>query len=581
LGQEIVTRRVPVPDELYATSVSYDGRYLSSGWYDPGIVALYGLESGEIEELTVPPDPASSAFPDRSHASRDGEWVAYTTWNGRGWDLRVVARGGEPRVLFEGDYYYPTDWSPDGQVIVAPVERQVGRYDIVLVSVSDGTQRVLKRFDTRWPAAPRMSPDGRYVAYDLPVEERSRNRDIWIVSEDGSREERVVDSPATDLLLGWLSDGSGLLFQSDREGIPGWWLLPVADGQRSGPPVLVQSEMWGDPVPIGFTNAGAFYYTVTVGRRELFVGGFDASTAELTGTPRRVSGNHRLRGGVAWSPDGEQLAFVAREGRPEYGSGGDKIVIWSAATSELREISPDFFTIGKARWAPDSRSLLVAAVAAPVSGDQGLYRVDAQTGATTALMVGEWPRHFALTRDGKTAYYHRRGNAIGVVALDVETGQITELYGDPNDGPGTEFDMTYAFGGLQLSHDESTLLLRSYASDVVLTLPVTGGTPRLVLRLEEGERAVGLRWADDDASAFVTTRRITDEAINLWRFSLQDGTKEHVARCVAGVDPAPCHGQISPDGRHIAFGAGEEKDEMWVASGFPRADSGSGSFWRR
>ena len=574
-AQEIQTRRLSVPDGFWASGVSWDGRYFSSSYFGlpdhtPGTVALLDIGTFAVEDLTSRADPASSAFPDWAQVSRDGGQVAYTMWNGIGWDLRVVAKGGEPRILLDmGDGYpYPTDWSPDGRHIVVPLDSLNRDNRIALVSMEDGSTRILQSLGDRFPGPPRMSPDGRYVAYDVADEAMNLDRDIWVVSAEGGRATKVVDSPGTDLLLGWLPDGSGLLFQSDRDGTDGWWAQAVQEGRRSGGPTLVKPDMWGDPVALGMTRDGSLYYTVTVGRREAYIAGFDAGTGELNGSLQRISDGYALYGGrIAWSPDGGQVAFVAREGRPAWGAGRDKIVVWTGPGSELRELTPNVAFIGQLAWEPDGGSFLVTALR---RGVEGMYRVDARTGDVTDVWTGDWPRHFALTRDGRTAYFHKRRPPEGVVALDLASGQVRELYVKPPDGM-REFDMRYGFGGLQLSHDERTLLLRSYGSEEVLSLPTSGGRPRVLLRLEDGERAVALRWAPDDASAFVTTRRGWDTPdIDQWRISLDDGTREHVARCTQPDRAAPCHGQISPDGRRIAFGVGEARSEVWVARGFGR-----------
>jgi hypothetical protein len=150
----------------------------------------------------------------------------------------------------------------------------------------------------------------------------------------------------------------------------------------------------------------------------------------------------------------------------------------------------------------------------------------------------------------------------------------------PEGAPG-EFDAAYGFMGMRLSNDERQLLLRSYGSDAVLTLPTTGGTPEVMLRMEDGERVVGMRWAEDDRSVFLNTRRSDREGIDLWRLRLDTREREHLTHCNPPSEPAPCFGQVSPDGRRLLFGVGENRTEFWVARGFASAGSEEGRRNRR
>jgi len=575
-GQQLETRRVSIPDDLYPTSISFDGRYLTISYYRGG-VALFELQTGKLLEVTPPVDPASTAFADWAHASRDGTRVAYTMFDGAGWDFRVVEPPQNPRVLATNlGYPFPMGWSPDGDSILIRTDRDHdGSSSLALVSASDGTIRTLKEFDPPVWGIARLSPDGRYVSYDTPAGRRTDERDIWVLPVGGGRETRVVESPSNDLLLGWVPDGSALLFQSDRGGSPGWWLQPITNGRAAGPAVLSKADMWGDPVALGFTQDGSLYYRVSVGRREVFVAGLDADGIELNGTQRRVSGSHRLKNGaIAWSPDGDQLAFVATEGRPAWGSGSDLLVIWSRATGQLRELRPDLTLIGvRIQWDPDGRSILVSAT--QPDGAVGLFRIDVLTGEATK--VGPWIRGMSLSPDGKTAYHHRRegGAADGVVALDLETGRMRDLFVRPNWSPDLQMDKRYLFGSLKLSPDGTQLLLRAYDADAVLVMPAEGGEPRVLLSLGVGGAVVGTRWAPDGGSVWVTTRLSSeDERLHLWRVSLDDGSRELITRCEPEV-PAPCFGQIHPDGNRIAYGVGQGKLETWVARGFPAARGGN------
>lgn len=75
----------------------------------------------------------------------------------------------------------------------------------------------------------RISPDGRYIAYDLPPRENSPHRDIFLLGIDGGQETPLVEGPGIERVLDWTRDGKWLLFDSDR-GLPSRYRASVQSG---------------------------------------------------------------------------------------------------------------------------------------------------------------------------------------------------------------------------------------------------------------------------------------------------------------------------------------------------------------
>ena len=134
----------------------------------------------------------------------------------------------------------PSAWSPDGKDILGLFTAKGGTNQIGLVSVSDGSLRVLKSLDWRYPGKMNFSPDGRSIVYDFRPKEESPQRDIFVLASDGSREIPLVKHPADDYLLGWSPEGRWILFASDRRGSWDAWAIEVADGKPQGAPALVK-----------------------------------------------------------------------------------------------------------------------------------------------------------------------------------------------------------------------------------------------------------------------------------------------------------------------------------------------------
>ena len=327
--------------------------------------------------------------------------VAYVSWTNREAELRTARLdGSNPRVLVRSDeipWLEPFDWLPDGKQILAVVTRQDRTNQIALVSVADGSLRVVKSLEGRYPFKMRISPDGRYILYDdvrdLPLSPR---RDIFALATDGSRETPLVEHPARDRQAIWTPDGQSILFVSDRTGTFDLWVLPVRDGRPQGPPEVVRRNI-GDMAPIKLTRGGNYCYNEGLRTRlqDVYIASLDAETGQVTGSPTMVS--ERFRGANTqseWSPDGQHLAYLSRLERQQtvdtVGSG--IIVVRSLDTGEERDLFPRLNFLGdtRLRWAPDGRSFLISGE--EVGGQdsdhrRGLYEIDAQTGEVAPIVV--------------------------------------------------------------------------------------------------------------------------------------------------------------------------------------------------
>ena len=73
---------------------------------------------------------------------------------------------------------------------------------------------------------PQWSPDGRRLAF-------IRDRAIWVVDADGSRQIRVTEHPGGDIRPRWSPDGHRLAFISRRR----WFTAPSASGWRWRPEI--------------------------------------------------------------------------------------------------------------------------------------------------------------------------------------------------------------------------------------------------------------------------------------------------------------------------------------------------------
>ena len=200
-------------------------------------------------------------------------------------------------------------WMPDGKQLLVLREQPGQTWQIGSVTIQDGSFRGIKSLEWRRPNVLSPSPDGRFIAYDVPEGEAGSPLDIFLLATDGSQE-AVLRNPANDSFPLWSPDGSTLVFLSDRTGSNALWTVPIRDGRPNAPASLVRSNV-GSMTPLAVTRSGTFYYhSSTGGLRNLYV--TDLDSAQVTKTP--AAGTERLVNvnvGPTWSRDGEHLAYYS------------------------------------------------------------------------------------------------------------------------------------------------------------------------------------------------------------------------------------------------------------------------------
>jgi serine/threonine-protein kinase len=160
------TRRLLGGDRFWVPRVSPDGRMVAYGGYTTGVLAdiwLYDLRVGSTQRLTSDTldynDPVWSP---------DGKRLAVSALNGRWKDISVIpidAPQAPKRILERYGEQYPTDWSPDGKYVIFTEYAGDGGGAIGMVPAEGGEVTMLAK-STHNQAAGRISPDGRWLAFD-------------------------------------------------------------------------------------------------------------------------------------------------------------------------------------------------------------------------------------------------------------------------------------------------------------------------------------------------------------------------------------------------------------------------------
>jgi len=554
----------PTVDMLGAPSP--DGEYLSMTDWETGDLALYDVATGNKRRLTNKGSWAeSSEHALFSQISPDGKAIAYAWYNTDNfYEMRTISTdSGNARVVFrneEAEYIEPMQWSQDGREILAASTRKDGSSQILFVSVRNGAVRVLKTLGRGYPVNVSLSPDGRQIVYDLPVDEKDSNRDIFLLAADGSRENALINHPAADFSPMWTPDGENIIFCSDRTGSTGLWAIRVKDGKAQGSPQLIKPDM-GRVVPMGFTNNGTLYYGLPVGMNDIYVAKLNAATGQIVDPPKPVS--QRFVGANVvpdWSGDGKYLAYISQ--RDPLGFGTCTLVFHAMDTKEEREVP---FTIKYPKslhWSPDGLSLL--AVGQGQKNRFGVYRIDAQNGSTTPIVMSESGRSISEPSwlpDGKRiilAVEDGNTKAMQIMIRDVSTGREQELH---------RSNLPARVGSLVLSRDGRQVAFSANdpatKSLIIKAVSTTDGALRELIRTEPPAMVVPLAWINDDRT-LLYGKWTYRSPMDVWMVSTDGGEPQKTQLSMDGIRNLRIH----PDGERIAFTAGQYKFEVWVMENF-------------
>jgi dipeptidyl aminopeptidase/acylaminoacyl peptidase len=243
---------------------------------------------------------------------------------------------------------------------------------------------------------PHVSPDGRFVAYvrtTTDLTSGTRNADIWVVATDGSAASRLlVGGEKSDNTPRYAAGGKHLAFISSRSGTPQVHIVSIDSGETRQltridggvqPPLAispdgsrvafvsdVEIEKRGAEEPHDLTRLLFRHWDEWREnvRHHVFVA--DVSNGEardLTPGDYDSPPHFYEDGGIAFSPDGREIAFVSnRDGRDREAWTTNKDV-WIVPTTggAAAKLTPNPAADETPVWSPDGRSIAVRAQRRP------------------------------------------------------------------------------------------------------------------------------------------------------------------------------------------------------------------------
>jgi len=233
------------------------------------------------------------------------------------------------------------DASRTGQAQIDPgweiafVSERDGNREIYVMSADGSAVRRL----TDHPAAdvyPAWSPDGARIAF---VSGRDGNADIYVMNTDGTAPQRLTNSPAEEASPAWSPDRARIAFVSASEGNREIYVMN-ADG--SNPQRLTTDP--GDDVAPGWNPAGTaiVFAAERDGNAEIYL--MDAGGA----SQRRLTTSFGMDAGhPAWSPNGERISFTAGQ------DGVGDLFVTDVAGNTLLQLNVEPDRLGRLDWSPD------------------------------------------------------------------------------------------------------------------------------------------------------------------------------------------------------------------------------------
>ena len=487
--------------------------------------------------------------------SPDGTRIAFLTATGI---YIVPALGGTPRLLVPGGRHNRDlggenllrfgDWSHDGLRI-----SYADSTGIWIRDVAGGTDRLVTRTTGYGAQDPTWSPDDERIAFSVGTGGAANvaPSSIWIVPADGGESVQLTDAEHLNTSPQFAPDGRSIFYVSNRDGARDIYQqrLPVRRGENVLPTrmttganaisisitadghhlvygaELMRSNVWSAPIRRSEPTPAADMRPVTQGNQEVECLSVSRDGAWLLYDSNR-SGNQDLYkmplgGGEpiqlttdpaddfcpTLSPDGREIAFYSFRGTGNRRvftmlSGGERQAPALEVQPNEQEWAPG--------WSPDGQGLIFDAAS---TGERHVSLVSRHSNArwndrrdlySFGIEGGRWlpdGRHLvALSRDSGVVLLSPNGRLVRVLAPISKSEMPTYV------APGSDAETIYyrTIG----RHLESSFW----------AVPISGGPPRLLLRLNDSKHASRRVEFDTDGKSLLFT--ISTDDANVWQLEL-------------------------------------------------------------
>lgn len=242
------------------------------------------------------------------------------------------------------------------------------------------TPSIEQSLNLKSAGGPRISPDGRYVAYQVQEtnwEENAFETEIWIAVTSTGERYQLTNAKKSSSNAQWSPDSKRIAFVSDREGKRQIYVIPPNGGeaiQLTNLETGVNGFSWSnDGRRIAFTAADPEAKTHKDRKQKygefevvqdeysfahLWMLDVPVEIKEKKPEPQRLTeGSNFSVGGFSWSPDSTRIAFSAARNPDISMSGTSDIYVVAVADKSKRKVvdanGPDSNPV----WSPDGRQI--------------------------------------------------------------------------------------------------------------------------------------------------------------------------------------------------------------------------------
>ena len=336
-----------------------------------------------------------------------------------------------------------------------------------------------------------ISPDGRYIAFDL--NENGRHS-VWVKDVSTGAASQVT--PRTDVPyydLTYSSDGSYIFYNAVQEGYPNRTLFRIA---ASGGPAQTIARDVVSPVTLSPDQRHLAFVRGVPGEASLVITNSDGSGDEHRLSTRYVTASYESWGSnLSWSPDGSRIAICGTKivnGKFEY-----ELLEVSVADGEERVIvAPGWDYLDDVQWLSDQSGLVVRG------------------------------------RDTHASPWQ-------IWHVSYPSGEIRRITNDLND-----------YDGISLSADSRMLVVNRVVGNWNIWLAELD-TPNRAKQITSGGTAAdgahGIAFTPDGKIIYTSPRGGNTD---LWVMNPDGSDQQQLTKHSGGINRAPA---VSRDGRFIAF----------------------------
>jgi dipeptidyl aminopeptidase/acylaminoacyl peptidase len=232
-------------------------------------------------------------------------------------------------------------------------------------------------FETRRVGDPQVSPDGKWIAYTLSTPDRNTDKyatALWLARVDGSENRPLVAGPANASSPRWSPDGTRIAYLSAPRAEPGGSTQIMVRWVETGDETAI-TNLTPPPANIAWSPDGEWLaFTRRVARKPSWEVPLPAKPANAKwGEPPVVITDLR------WQQDGQGII------RP----GSNQIFVVPATGGTPRQVTTGDFDYTAPKWMPDGEWILTAANRTPdyqydLTGDE-IYAFSVKDGTMRQL----------------------------------------------------------------------------------------------------------------------------------------------------------------------------------------------------